>query len=82
MTQYGARPGDVCVRSVKLKARVMFRLGSESVFGTVVFSIVSFFTLFLLHQIFEHMHGVLNVDKKITNYIINYETNFLNLVRS
>ena len=29
-----------------------------------------FFTLFPSHQIFGHMHGVLNIDKKITNYTV------------
>jgi len=32
--------------------------------------IASFFTLSLSHQIFGHMHRVLNVDKKITNYTV------------
>ena len=32
--------------------------------------IVSFFTLSPSHQIFGHMHGVLNVGKKITNYTV------------
>jgi len=31
---------------------------------------LSFFTLYPSHQIFESMHGVLNVDKKITNYTV------------
>ena len=32
--------------------------------------IASFFTLSSSHQIFGHMYGVLNVDKKITNYTV------------
>ena len=44
---------------------------SVGVCGTEAsFRFVSFFTLFLSHQIFGHIHRVLNVDKKITYYTI------------
>jgi hypothetical protein len=35
--------------------------------GLDVFQILNFYTLFPLHRIFRHMHGVLNIDKKLTN---------------
>ena len=58
-------PGPV---GPSLRARGIHRLASILDIGLVY--IASFFTLSPSHQIFEHMYGVLNVDKKITNYIV------------
>ena len=40
------------------------------VYFWALFRLQSFFTLSSSYQIFEHMYEVLNVDKKITNYIV------------
>ena len=47
---------DGCAHGIALLAMALSRL--------------QVFSLSPSHQIFGHMHGVLNVDKKITNYTV------------